>query len=205
MTAQPPLQAALAAEHAAIFGYGALGPHLTGQAARARAAEAEQIHRDHRNDVAALLIKAKVEPVAAEPAYALPFPVEDRASAMKLAVQLEERTAAAWRAVVPEVTEADRTHRRRGAHGLRSPGHPLAACAGAERTGHGAVPRGVTESGAGPPIPGKAGPASREGRSASRARGLARHANARSAHHRPAGRVHHRSVGLVCALKRYAA
>jgi len=102
------LQAALAAEHAAIFGYGALGPHLTGPG-RIRALNAEQAHRDRRNALAAMLIKAQVEPVPAEPAYALPFPVEDRASAMKLAIQLEERTGAAWRAVVPEVTAADRT------------------------------------------------------------------------------------------------
>jgi hypothetical protein len=102
------LQAALAAEHAAIFGYGVLGPHLTGQG-RIRAVTAEQAHRDRRNALAAVLIKAQLEPVAAEPAYALPFPVEDRASAMKLAIQLEERTAAAWRAVVPAVTAADRT------------------------------------------------------------------------------------------------
>lgn len=105
--AVPRLQAVLAAEHAAIFGYGALGPFLTG-AARGTAADAEAAHRDRRDAVAALLVGAKAEPVPAERAYALPFPVADRASALKLALQLEERTAAAWRAAVPEVTGADR-------------------------------------------------------------------------------------------------
>lgn len=108
MNATPRLQAALAAEHAAIFGYGALGPHLTG-ASREAATETEQTHRDRRDTVAALLIRAKAEPVPAERAYALPFPVEGRAAALKLAIQLEERTAAAWRAAVPELAGADRT------------------------------------------------------------------------------------------------
>jgi hypothetical protein len=46
--------------------------------------------------------------VPAERAYALPFPVTNRATALKLAIQLEERTAAAWRAAVPDLDEAQR-------------------------------------------------------------------------------------------------
>jgi hypothetical protein len=38
-----------------------------------------------------------ITPPAAQPAYALPVPVTDLASAQKVAVQLEERTAAIWR------------------------------------------------------------------------------------------------------------
>jgi hypothetical protein len=98
------LQAALAAEHAAIFGYGALGPHLTG-GARTSAGKAEAAHRDRRDTVGTRLITAGAEPVPAERAYALPFPVTNRASALKLAVQLEERTAAAWRAAVPDLSK----------------------------------------------------------------------------------------------------
>lgn len=105
--ATPRLQAVLAAEHAAIFGYGALGPFL-GNGARARAATAEAAHRELRDAVATQLVAADVEPVPAARAYTLPFPVTSNASALKLAVQLEERTAAAWRAAVPEVTGAAR-------------------------------------------------------------------------------------------------
>jgi hypothetical protein len=107
MSAAPRLQAALAAEHAAIFGYGALGPHLSA-ASQIAAAKAETEHRERRDAVAALLIAAKAEPVPAERAYALPFPVTNRATALKLAIQLEERTAAAWRAAVPDLDEAQR-------------------------------------------------------------------------------------------------
>jgi hypothetical protein len=37
-------------------------------------------------------------------AYALPFPVTDPASAQRLAVQLEERTAAIWRVALGPTT-----------------------------------------------------------------------------------------------------
>ncbi|MCM0678937.1 ferritin-like domain-containing protein, partial [Micromonospora phytophila] len=40
--------------------------------------------------------------------YALPFPLTDRASALRLAAEVEERTAAFWRAAVPATTGADR-------------------------------------------------------------------------------------------------
>jgi hypothetical protein len=39
----------------------------------------------------------------AEPAYALPFPVTDAASALRLAVEIEARSAAVWRAALPAV------------------------------------------------------------------------------------------------------
>jgi hypothetical protein len=103
----PRLQAALAAEHAAIFGYGALGPYLTGPA-RTAATDAEAAHRARRDAAAGLVLAAKAQPVTAERAYALPFPVTGRPDALKLAVQLEERTAAAWRATVPELADAQR-------------------------------------------------------------------------------------------------
>jgi uncharacterized protein DUF4439 len=90
------LSAALAAEHAAIFGYGVLGVRLTG-AVLTQAQQAEAEHRARRDKLVVRLTKAGVAPPAAQPAYALPFPVVDLASGQKLAVQLEERTAAIWR------------------------------------------------------------------------------------------------------------
>ena len=103
----PRLQAVLATEHAAIFGYGALGPYL-GNAARASASASEAAHRERRDALGTRLIAAKAEPVPAERAYTLPFPVTNLASALKLALHLEERTAAAWRAAVPDLPTADR-------------------------------------------------------------------------------------------------
>jgi hypothetical protein len=101
------LSAALAAEHAAIFGYGVLGARLTG-AAVAQAQQAEAAHRARRDKLVVRLSKAGMTPPAAQPAYGLPFPVVDLASAQKLAVQLEERTAAIWRVALGPTTGDER-------------------------------------------------------------------------------------------------
>lgn len=90
------LAAVLVAEHAAIYGYGVLGAHLTGSALT-QAQQAEAAHRSRRDDLLVRLTAAGAKPPAADVAYALPFPVTDATSAQKLAVQLEERTAAIWR------------------------------------------------------------------------------------------------------------
>lgn len=94
---------ALAAEHAAIWGYGVVGGHLTG-AALDQARQAEAAHRDRRDALLEQLSTAGATPPAAAPAYDLPFPVTDQASALRLAVAIEERTAAIWRATLPELT-----------------------------------------------------------------------------------------------------
>jgi len=94
------LAAVLAAEHAAIFAYGRIGVRLKGAAVRAARA-AESAHRAHRDDLVVLLAAGAASPPPAEPAYALPFPVTDAASALRLAIHVEERAAAAWRAALP--------------------------------------------------------------------------------------------------------
>lgn len=94
------LQDALAAEHAAVFGYGVVGARLA-DGDRDAAEGAEIAHRGRRDATAALLSGRGEDPVAAEPAYQLPFPVTDRNAAVKLALQLEDRVAAAWRAALP--------------------------------------------------------------------------------------------------------
>lgn len=94
---------ALRAEHAAIFGYGPAGARLDGPALELVKAS-EAAHRARR-DALVLRLTARSAPVpAAEPAYALPFPVTDRAAALRLAVALEERAAAVWRQVLPETS-----------------------------------------------------------------------------------------------------
>lgn len=109
MTREERLAAALSAEYAAIFAYGPIGVRLATEAVReARAAEAA--HRTRRDALVVLLTGENAQVPAAEPAYALPFPVRDAASAMRLAIEIETRTAAVWRAVLP-VTEADQRRR----------------------------------------------------------------------------------------------
>ena len=98
------LNAALAAEHAAVWGYGVVGAALP-LAGRAPAYAAEQAHRDLRDRLTALLTSRRVDPVAAEAAYALPFPVLSAVDAATLAVTLEDGTSRAWTWVLDQATE----------------------------------------------------------------------------------------------------
>ncbi len=95
MTLDVALGAALAGAHAAIYAYGVLGPHLTGPAL-AMAQQSELLHRNLRD----ALLETLVSPPAAEALYGLPFAVTDRATAIALAVYVEEHGAALWRDVV---------------------------------------------------------------------------------------------------------
>ena len=90
------LSAALAGEHASIYGYGVIGAHLGGNLL-AQARQAETAHRTRRDSLLETLSAVGVTPTAADPMYGLPFPVTDQATAIKLAQQIEERTAALWR------------------------------------------------------------------------------------------------------------
>jgi hypothetical protein len=102
------LSAALAAEHAAIFAYPPIGVKLAG-AARADARAAEAAHRARRDDLLVTLGRSGGPVPAAEPAYALPYPIKDTAAALRLAVEIEERAAAAWRAALPATSGGDRS------------------------------------------------------------------------------------------------
>lgn len=101
------LVAALAAEHAALYGYGVVGAHLAG-AARDSVKEAEEAHRDRRDALTQLLTSRGKVATPAEPAYALPFPVTDATTAVKLATHIEERAAAVWRVAISTTTGGDR-------------------------------------------------------------------------------------------------
>ncbi|MFN2494766.1 MAG: DUF4439 domain-containing protein [Pseudonocardiaceae bacterium] len=92
------LQAALAAEHAAIWAYGLAGAFLA-EALVGQFVEAAAAHRARRDATERALIDAGAPPVPAEPAYLTP-PVDDSASAVRLAVTAETDAAAAWRSVV---------------------------------------------------------------------------------------------------------
>jgi hypothetical protein len=89
------LQKALAAAHAAVWGYGVAGAAL-GAEGRAPAAAAEAAHRDVRDSVTALLEERDADPVGAEGGYTLPFPVISAVDAAALGVVLEDGVAAAW-------------------------------------------------------------------------------------------------------------
>jgi hypothetical protein len=93
------LQVALAAEHAAIYGYGVLGAHLTGSLGRA-AQQDWAVHQVARDTLESKLTLLGAQPVPAQDAYQLPFPVGTVPAAVSLAAFLEDRMATAYLGLV---------------------------------------------------------------------------------------------------------
>jgi hypothetical protein len=93
------LQGALAAEQAAVYGYGVVGAVAVGtEQADARADwTAHQVARDN---LVTMLTKLGATPVAASPAYKLPFAVTDAQSAEKLAATIENGVTRAYLGLV---------------------------------------------------------------------------------------------------------
>jgi hypothetical protein len=98
------LSDALAAEHAAVWGYGVVGAALAA-AARQQAADSEAAHRDVRDQVSAVLAERGADVVDAKGGYALPFPVLSEVDAAALAAVLEDGVAAAWVRVLDQAAE----------------------------------------------------------------------------------------------------
>lgn len=88
-------QAALAAEHAAVYGYGVVGGRV-GDERRPEATNAYDGHRARRDSLARTVRDLGGKPVAAAAAYALPFQVPDSAAAVRLAADLEDRIAGVY-------------------------------------------------------------------------------------------------------------
>jgi hypothetical protein len=105
-------QSALAAEHRAVFGYGLLGPRLTG-AERTAARQAEDAHIDLRNAAAAALAAAGQTPVAPLADYPQLYPVNSAKAAIRLAITLEDAAAAAWRFFYAALADANGTGAQR--------------------------------------------------------------------------------------------
>ncbi|MGW3171508.1 ferritin-like domain-containing protein [Streptomyces sp. NPDC001153] len=101
------LQAALAAEHAAVYGYGVVGGRI-GAARRTEARAAYDAHRARRDALIREVRDLGGEPVAANAGYALPFPVADAPAAVRLAARLEERVAGVYADLVRAATGARR-------------------------------------------------------------------------------------------------
>ncbi|MFD7610617.1 ferritin-like domain-containing protein [Streptomyces sp. NPDC059828] len=89
------VQAALAAEHAAVYGYGVVGGRV-GKDRQAEATEAYSAHRARRDAMERTVRDLGAKPVVADAAYALPFPVPDAAAAVRLAAVLEDRIAGVY-------------------------------------------------------------------------------------------------------------
>jgi hypothetical protein len=93
------LQSALAAEHAAVYGYGIVGANLTGS--RQAAARTDWVaHQVARDTLEAMLRSRGSEPAPAAVAYRLPITVRTPGQAVSLAVLLEDRVATAYLGLV---------------------------------------------------------------------------------------------------------
>ncbi|GAA3087057.1 hypothetical protein JOF29_008227 [Kribbella aluminosa] len=99
------LQAALAGEHAAMYGVGVAGGKLSG-ARFGAATDLFGAHRDNRDQLSALIVAAGQTPVAAQPAYDLPQAVTNAATAAALVLVIERRIAAVYGDLVEAAEQA---------------------------------------------------------------------------------------------------
>ncbi|GAA3758861.1 ferritin-like domain-containing protein [Salinactinospora qingdaonensis] len=88
------LQAALRAEHAAIYGYGYIGAHLS-EDARERSRAYLDAHRDSRDRLRDELVALGAQPAATQSAYQLPDS-DDEAGLSQYAALLEQTTGQAY-------------------------------------------------------------------------------------------------------------
>ncbi|GAA2622742.1 ferritin-like domain-containing protein [Paractinoplanes durhamensis] len=100
---------ALAAEEAAIYAYGVIGVKLSAKAEVAEARGAEQEHRERRDWLIGKLAESSATPGPAPAGYELPFAVADRATALELAIHIEDGVAQSWRPVLGATRDADRS------------------------------------------------------------------------------------------------
>lgn len=102
------MQAALAAENAAIFGYGVAGAHLSG--ARKTAAEQDWTgHNEARDTLTRMISALGATPAAAQAYYRLPFAVHNAMTATALAAYLEDGVTRAYLGLVAVTGEKWRT------------------------------------------------------------------------------------------------
>jgi len=90
MSPQEARAAAIAGEDACVYAYGIIGANL-GAAGQRKARKALDSHRAWRDR-----LQAAGDYVPASPAYQLPFPVQDAASARRLAILVEQRMVPAY-------------------------------------------------------------------------------------------------------------
>jgi len=99
---------AVATEHAAIYGYGIVSAHSSPDE-NDLVSQALARHRERREAAIAMLTEGSAKSPLPAVGYQLPFAVNDPVGAAKLAVQMENDCAVAWRAVIEQATaEQDR-------------------------------------------------------------------------------------------------
>ncbi|MFF7607288.1 DUF4439 domain-containing protein [Streptomyces parvulus] len=137
------LQAVLAAEHAAVYGYGVVGGRI-GEGRRGEARAAYDAHRSRRDALTRDVRDLGGRPVAASAGYALPFSVPDSVAAVRLAAELEERLAGVYSDLV---RAADGERRAAAAGALREAAVRAARWRGGSVAFPGLAERGGASSG----------------------------------------------------------
>jgi hypothetical protein len=97
--------AAIEAEQLAAFGYGTLGPRLSVAAQVALARTCEQAHRNLAESALLLVAGAAPQSGSQADSYQLPVIAVDAASAIRLAIELEQTCASTWRAVLAQFAQ----------------------------------------------------------------------------------------------------
>jgi hypothetical protein len=98
-----PLQRTLAAEHAAVFVFSALGGRassLPAKTLREWLDAAYDVHVERRDQLRGMVSAAGADPVAAEPAYRLPSPLTTTDQIEQAALRVERRCATTYAALV---------------------------------------------------------------------------------------------------------
>ncbi len=113
------LQTALAAEHAAVYGYGVAGAHLSG-VMQAAALSGWNDHRAGRDQLAAMLAGRGAVPMAAAAVYQLPFPVTSARAAATFAAALEDGVTSAYLGLVGLAALSDQRLRTFGALAMQN-------------------------------------------------------------------------------------
>lgn len=110
------LQAALAAEQAASYGYGIVGAHLAGT--KFSEATVDWVaHQRARDELTRMITELGARPRAAAVAYQLPISVRTGADAVALAIVLEHQVTAAYLGLV---AQADPVLREIGARRMQA-------------------------------------------------------------------------------------
>jgi Domain of unknown function (DUF4439) len=100
------LCAALANEHAVIYGYGMVSAHCAPEVNVLVSSSLNQ-HRERRDQIISMLAGRKVAAPVAAAGYQLPMPVDTPADAARLAARMEHDTQAAWRAVLEQAQSSE--------------------------------------------------------------------------------------------------
>lgn len=97
---------AVAAEHAAIYGYGLVSAHVMPDDNKL-VSESVAEHRDRREAAVTLMTERSIKVPMPAVGYQLPMAVDSPAAAATLAIRMESDCAVAWRAVLEQTSGGD--------------------------------------------------------------------------------------------------